>query len=207
MALCCTVLGAGSWGTALAVQLAQQGHQVKLWDRNPERCEAITENRKNPHYLTEIDLPENIQACASLANSFAGAQLVVGVVPSHGLGAVWAQAREHIQDGAVICCASKGIEDTSLQTMYQVMQRELGHRFAQSLTVLSGPTFALELARGLPSAAVSAGPAEPAQAVADAFHGGAFRVYHTEDVTGVCVGGSIKNKDRTICTLPIITEI
>jgi glycerol-3-phosphate dehydrogenase (NAD(P)+) len=194
----CTVLGAGSWGTALAVQLARQGHDVLLWDRNPERAATIDAEHRNPRYLTTVTLPHGLRATADLAAAAAHAELLVPVIPSHALREVARGVRPTLRVGVVIACATKGIETASLQTMADVLAEELPEHRSQ-ITVLTGPSFALEVANGLPTAVVVAGPDAPCAQVAEWFHGEAFRVYHTEDVIGCCVGGSVKNVMAIAC--------
>ncbi len=195
----CTVLGGGSWGTALAVQLARRGHRVTLWDRHPERCATMNATRRNPRYLKSIDLPENLRAESDLREALRGAELVVPVVPSDALRSVARQAAPFLRTDAVICCATKGIEDETLLTMPQVLEAELPAEFWPQITMLSGPSFALEVASGLPTAVVIAGASDPAHLAAEAFHGDTFRAYHTEDVVGVCIGGAVKNVMAIAC--------
>jgi glycerol-3-phosphate dehydrogenase (NAD(P)+) len=193
----CTVLGAGSWGTALAIQLARVGHPVVLWDRNADRCAALNQTRHNPRYLKEVSLPPNLRAEPDLLVASESAELLVPVVPSQGLREVLRKARPAIAGTAVTCTATKGIEDDTLATMADVVFQELGQDPRH--TVLSGPSFAHEVARGLPTAVVVAGAEKAAHYAAEAFHGDLFRAYHTEDLVGVCVGGSIKNVMAIAC--------
>ncbi len=193
----CTVLGAGSWGTALAIQLARVGHPVVLWDRNPDRCEQMNRDKRNPRYLKQYSLPGNLRAEPDLHEACASAELLVPVLPSHALRGVLRDAKSAIGADTLTCTATKGIEDESLVTMYEVVTHELGGGERHSL--LSGPSFAAEVAQGLPTAVVMAGPGTTAHASAAAFHSEMFRAYHTEDVTGVCVGGSIKNVMAIAC--------
>jgi glycerol-3-phosphate dehydrogenase (NAD(P)+) len=192
-----TVLGGGSWGTALAVQLARVGHETVLWDRNPDRCLAINRDHRNPRYLKDVPLPHQLRAESDLPGATTGADIVVPVVPSHALREVLRAARPGVGDGAAICCATKGIEDPSLATMAEVCRQEFGDDALVSL--LYGPSFALEVANGLPTAVVVAGPERAAHVAAEAFHGDLFRTYTTEDEVGVCVGGSIKNVMAIAC--------
>jgi len=193
MGLPCTVLGAGSWGTALAIQLATREHDVLLWDRNDDRCEIINSEHRNPRYLTHVRLPENLRAEPDLRTAVGHAALVVSVVPSHATRQVLEGCADAIPTGAVVCCASKGVEEGTLMSMHEVFEDVLGPSRHAQITVLSGPSFAAEVARGLPTAVVVAGHHVAAHVTADAFHGGGFRSYHTEDVKGVCLGGSLKN--------------
>lgn len=193
----CTVLGAGSWGTALAIQLARQGHDTVLWDRNPDRCDTINRDHRNPRYLKQVGLPESLRAAPDLEEAIGRAELLVPVIPSHGLRGVIEQGRDAIGADTMICCASKGIEDETLQTMHEVLVDVVGAPERTSL--IYGPSFALELGNSLPTAVVVAGPHSAADPAAEAFHGGALRCYHTEDTIGVCVGGSLKNVMAIAC--------
>ncbi len=193
----CTVLGAGSWGTALAIQLARQGHDTKIWDRNPDRCAHINANHRNPRYLKDIDLPLNLRAEAGMEAAIGGADLIVPVIPSHGLRGVMEAAAPMIPADVGICCASKGIEEDTLETMHQALCATLPN--PERITVLYGPSFALEVAKSLPTAVVVAGGDVASHHAAEAFHGDAFRCYHTEDVIGVCTGGSLKNVMAIAC--------
>ena len=193
----CTVIGAGSWGTALAVQLVRQGHDTVLWDRNPDRCEHINTHHRNPRYLRDVDLPPGLRAEFDLTRCVDGADLVVPVVPSHALRPVLDAAADAISTKTQVCCATKGIEDDTLVTMYDVCGAVLGH--PERVSMLYGPSFALEVARGLPTAVVVAGQSDCAHVAADAFHGDRFRAYHTHDIVGVCIGGSIKNVMAIAC--------
>jgi glycerol-3-phosphate dehydrogenase (NAD(P)+) len=199
MGLRCTVLGGGSWGTALAIQLARRGHDVELWDRNADRCEQMNATRRNPRYLKSVDWPDNLRATPYLAETVGAAELVVPVVPSHALRDLMRRASADLPPDAVICCATKGIEDESLLTMADVIRQEVPAALHEGITVLSGPSFALEVAMGLPTAVAIAGASDPAHVAAEAFHSDTFRAYHTEDVVGVCVGGAVKNVLAIAC--------
>jgi glycerol-3-phosphate dehydrogenase (NAD(P)+) len=199
MSLSCSVIGAGSFGTALAAQLARLGHEVRLWDRNAERCDQINREHRNPRYMAHLPLPETIVATSDLQEATARAELLVAAVPSHAMREVMGQASAHIEDGTWVCCATKGIEEGSLKTMHEVLTEALPAHLAPNLSVFSGPTFAEELARGLPSTAVVASSVGAAAWVARAFHGGPLRVYHSHDLVGVCIGGSIKNVMAIAC--------
>jgi glycerol-3-phosphate dehydrogenase (NAD(P)+) len=192
-----TVLGGGSWGTALATQLARVGHDTVMWDRNADRCEHINTHHENPRYLKGVRLPPSLRASPSLEESVARAELLVPVLPSHALREVLAHAAPHLSASALVCCATKGIEDETLSTMFDVCVQTLGGLDRTSL--LYGPSFALEVTRGLPTAVVVAGADAGAHAAAEAFHGDMFRAYHTEDVVGVCIGGSLKNVMAIAC--------
>ena len=195
----CGVLGAGSWGTALAIQLCRQGHEVRIWDRNPERVETMNRDHRNPRYLTSVILPSNLVASSDLSSVAEFSDFLVPVVPSHGLREVLSLCQDAVSSDTVVCCATKGLEEESLDTVFEVACASLPTVNANQITVLSGPSFALEVAEGLPTAVVIAGADGAGHVASEAFHGDRFRVYHTEDVTGVCVGGSLKNVMAIAC--------
>lgn len=191
-----TVLGGGSWGTALAVQLARVGHDTILWDRNPERCAALNRDHKNPRYLREVVLPRELRAVPALDEAVGHAELLVPVLPSHALREVLVAAKGAVRGAPLVCCATKGIEDDTLATMWDVCAQALG---PDRVSLLYGPSFALEVAQGLPTAVVVAGHDSGAHDAAEAFHGDLFRAYSTDDVVGVCIGGSLKNVMAIAC--------
>ncbi len=196
----CAVIGAGSWGTALAMQLARNGHEVGMWDRRPERAAVHQAARENSRYLPGVRFPDRLRVTADMAGALDGAELVVAVVPSQSMREVMSRAAEHIAEGALVCCASKGVEQGTLETMDEVLRQVLPESLHGGLTVLSGPSFAKELARDLPTAVVVAGASEQAcHRVAEAFHGGSLRVYHSDDVIGVELGGALKNVMAIAC--------
>lgn len=185
------VLGAGSWGTALAVHLATAGHLVRLWARDPAVVEELRSSRANEQYLPGIPLPEGIAPTASLEEALARARFVVVAVPSHGFRAVVSRATPFLRE-AVLVSATKGIEVDSLQRMSQVIESETAG--CCRVVVLSGPSFALETARGLPTAVIAASAdATAAAAVQEHFRGQGLRLYVTDDVAGVEIGGALKN--------------
>jgi glycerol-3-phosphate dehydrogenase (NAD(P)+) len=191
------VLGAGSWGTALAVHLAAAGHHaVTLWARNPELAARLASTRRNEVYLPGVELPPEIAPTADLA-ALAGCAPLLVVVPSHGFRAVLRELLAAVPGGwplPLLSC-TKGIEPESLARMSQVVAEEgaaAGRevRFA----VLSGPSFAAELARGVPTAAVVASQdGELATAMRQALATRTFRLYSSQDVVGVELGGAGKN--------------
>ncbi len=186
------VLGAGSWGTALAVHCARIGHAVDLWGRDGELMAEMVRTRANATYLPGITLDRLVTPTASLQDALASATLVIAAVPSHGMRHVLRQASPLLQDGAVLVSATKGLETESLARMSQVVSQETGSD--RPVAVLSGPSFALEVARGLPTAVVVAsGRADAAARVQDTLKGPALRLYGSDDVTGVEFGGALKN--------------
>lgn len=186
------VLGAGSWGTALAIQLGSVGHQVALWGRDAALMSAMAERRANPTYLPDVTFPAPVRPTASLAGALAGARYVIVAVPSHGLRTVVRQAAPFVEPGAIFVSATKGIEADSLKRMSEVIREETGGRCP--VVVLSGPSFAAEVAQRLPTALVAASDDDAAMvAVQDQFRGPQFRLYGSTDVVGVEVSGALKN--------------
>ena len=186
------VLGAGSWGTALAVHCARSGHEVALWGRDPSLTEEIARTRANARYLPGIALGDRVVPTASLAEALSGVEFVIAAVPSHGMRDVLKSAAPLFEENAVIVSATKGLETGSLDRMSQVIAEETG--IGRAVAVLSGPSFALEVARGLPTAMVVASArADTTAAVQQTLKGPALRLYGSDDVTGVEFGGALKN--------------
>lgn len=186
------ILGAGGWGTALAVHLARVGHDVRLWARDAALVEEMRATRFNPRYLPDLALPSGIRPESRHDAALAGAKVVVFAVPSHGLRAVAAAASAALPPDAVVVSATKGLENDTLQRMSTVLEEEIGG--GAPVVVLSGPSFASEVGRGLPTAVLSASHAAAAAAyVQDRFRGPAFRIYVSDDVAGVEIGGALKN--------------
>jgi glycerol-3-phosphate dehydrogenase (NAD(P)+) len=183
------VLGAGSWGTALAILLAEGGHEVTLWGR--DGVEELRAHRENRRYLPGRRLPDAIAVTADVRGAVAGSDLVLVALPSASVRAVMGAAAPAVPRGSTIVCASKGLEEKSCLTLDKVIREVIPH---SPVVLLSGPTFALELAAGLPAAAVAASTdVEAASLVQGTFAGGRLRVYTTEDVVGVAIGGALKN--------------
>lgn len=186
------VLGSGSWGTALAVHLARTGHDVRLWARDHALAASMSAQRENATYLPGIVLPAALHPTAELPVAVAGAEFVVMAVPSHGLRDVARAASAHLPQACTVVSAVKGIEEGSLLRMSQVLRAEIPE--IGEIVVLSGPSFALELARELPTAVVTAGDSTAVvEAVMAHFRSPALRLYGSADVVGVELGGSLKN--------------
>src|SRR5262245_21297699 len=145
-----TILGAGGWGTALAVHLGRIGHDVHLWARDPALVDEMVIRRANADYLPDVPLPPNVRPEASLERAADGAELLISAVPSHGVRAVCRAARPFVSPSAMIVSATKGLETETLLRMTQVISQELGD--GRPIAVLSGPSFASEVARQLPTA-------------------------------------------------------
>lgn len=187
------VMGAGSWGTALALVLARKDYRVELWSHTPERAAGMCQTRQNQRYLPDFELPANIHPTADPA-CVAGCGAVVMAVPSHGFRAVFKTIIPHLDPKVAIISAAKGIENDSLLTMTQVMAHELGRGSTNPLGVLAGPSFAREVAMGLPTAVtVAARRAEEARFFQDLFFTERFRVYAGTDLIGQELGGALKN--------------
>ena len=190
----CAVIGSGSWGTALGIQLARSGDEVRMWARNEQVAAGMDRDRENSRYLPGIRFPATLSVTANLEWALEGAEVVVVVVPSQVMRNVLDDASPFLPRDAVVCCASKGVENGTLLTMHEVMLQVLPEDLHPKLCALAGPSFAREVAEGRPTAVVVAGHDEAAaQLVAKAFHGGAFRAYHTDDVIGAELGGALKN--------------
>ena len=187
------VLGAGAWGTALAIHLAKAGHEVTLWAHSSERVQALKSQNENARYLPGIKLPENLQISDALTEIIPSVDAVLVVVPSDVFRGVLKNISGLLASDKVhIAWATKGFEPESQRLLHQVALEVLGNDFG--VTALSGPTFADEVAKGLPTAMVSASSDEAeAQYWADAFHFAAFRMYTQTDIVGVEVGGAYKN--------------
>jgi glycerol-3-phosphate dehydrogenase (NAD(P)+) len=187
-----TVLGAGSWGTALAVHLARVGHDVRLWARDAALVEQIVSRRANAIYLPDVHLPENIVVTHALTDALADAELVVSAIPSHGCRAVMHIAASSLARSAVIVSATKGLEAGSMLRMSEVVAQEAGAE--HPVVVLSGPSFASEVARQLPTAILAASDdAAAIELVQQEFRGPYFRLYGSDDVIGVEIGAAMKN--------------
>jgi glycerol-3-phosphate dehydrogenase (NAD(P)+) len=186
------VLGSGSWGTALAFHLSSAGHNVRLWGRNPELISEMMLIRCNSVYLPDIVLPPSVAPTPSLEEALHRADIIVAAVPSHGTRAVIRSAATFIPRHALIVSATKGIEQDTLLRVSEVIAQEV--RGARPVVVLSGPSFAIEVARGLPTA-VSVACIDPvlAEDVQREFRAAYFRMYASSDVVGVEIGGALKN--------------
>ncbi len=187
------VLGAGSFGTCLAV-LAAREHDVRIWARDAEMASAIEKDRRNPRYLTDIELPSNIRATSDLAEALEGREIVICAIPSHGVRDVMAEASRFMDPEAILVSTIKGIEIGSLKTMDQVLEDVLDPVFHPRLVFLSGPSFAREVAERRPTAVTLACREESyAIAVQTALSCPWFRCYTATDVVGVECGGALKN--------------
>jgi glycerol-3-phosphate dehydrogenase (NAD(P)+) len=187
------VVGAGSWGTALSLLLASKGHQVALWSFEADVADAVQRTGENP-FLPGVPLTEGVTVTTSLEEAVSGAGIVVSVSPSQFVGGVMAEAGQHLAPGALVVSASKGIEMQTLRRMDEVLQAVLPAEAMEGFAVLSGPSFALEVAAGVPTAVVVASRSKEVRlAVQRHFSTAWFRVYTSPDVVGVELGGAVKN--------------
>jgi len=186
-----TVIGAGSWGTALAILLAREGHQTQLWSRDAAQLDAMRSARRNVRYLPDASFPESLQVAADLAQALEGARDALIAVPSHAFRATLEGIRPYLAPHTRIAWATKGFEIESGLLPHQVVREVLG---ATPGAVLSGPTFAKEVGAGLPTAMTVASPDEHfAKELAQSLSGPNFRAYTQTDIMGVEVGGAVKN--------------
>ncbi len=188
------VVGAGSWGTTLANLLARNGNEVVLWSFEDDVTAAIGESGQNSVYLPGIDLSPNLKATSDLALAMEGSDVVLSVSPSQHVRGVMKQAAPHVREDALIVSASKGIETRTLETMAEVLEEALPRTRARQHCFLSGPSFAAEVARDHPTAVtVASRDAHAARRAQELFQADYFRVYTSHDVTGVELGGALKN--------------
>lgn len=187
------VLGAGSWGTAIALLLNGRGHRVSLWSHDPDVPEQVRITRENP-YLAGVTLPADLTVTDSLADALMGAELVISVSPSQFVASVMTAARSFMGPEVHVVSASKGIELTTLRRMDEVLLDVLPGLNPDRLSVLSGPSFALEVAHGSPTVVVVASTSKATRLqIQDWFSTDRFRVYTAPDVIGVELGGALKN--------------
>jgi glycerol-3-phosphate dehydrogenase (NAD(P)+) len=186
-----TVIGTGGWGTALAVLLHGNGHRVILWGRLPEEIAPILATRENKTLLPGVTIPDAINVTLDDAAALRDAELVVLAVPSHGMRNICARIQPRVSARVPLVHVAKGIENDTGKRMSEVITETLP---GAPLAVLSGPSHAEEVARGIPTAVVVASANSPlAATVLDAFKNDRFRVYTHDDVVGVELGGAMKN--------------
>lgn len=187
----CAVIGGGAWGTAIADRLVRNGHTVRLWAREADVVDAVNTRRENPRFLADIPLTPGLWATSDMQAALDGSQLVVYAAPSHVLRAVVASGAPFIHRDAVLSVATKGIERETLALMTDVVQHEVP---THAVVAVSGPSFAAEVAQGQPTAVVAACASHAAaQFVQATMSATAFRVYTSDDVVGVELGGALKN--------------
>ncbi|HEM8298746.1 TPA: NAD(P)H-dependent glycerol-3-phosphate dehydrogenase [Providencia stuartii] len=188
-----TVIGAGSYGTALAITLARNGHQVVLWGHDPQHIHTLQQERSNQAFLPGVSFPDSLSLEADLKRAVEASPNILIVVPSHVFGDVLKQIQPHLQANSRVIWATKGLERDTGRLLQDVAREVLGNEIP--LAVLSGPTFAKELAAGIPTAiSVAATDSQFGDELQQLFHcGKSFRVYKNPDMVGVQLGGAVKN--------------
>ena len=191
------VIGAGAWGTALAIILGRKGsHRIHLWAHDPQVCDTIRRSRVNDKFLADCPIPESVLVTDDLSTALAQAQIVVGAMPSQHSRQISERMRPHIHRDALIVSATKGLEGRTLLRMTEVIREVLQqtNQHSPRIGALSGPSFALEAARGDPTAiTIASKDSDLAQVVQQEFSDARFRVYTNNDVIGVELGGALKN--------------
>jgi glycerol-3-phosphate dehydrogenase (NAD(P)+) len=188
------IIGAGSWGTALASVLANSGHSVRLWAYEAEVARAICECHENKLFLPNVMLPHSIAATTDLAAAVSGAKFVITSMPSHVCRGIYGALLPFLEKDMILVSATKGIETGSLLRISEVIHDVIGDRFVPKLVVMSGPSFAREVAHGDPTAIVVASSYRAlAQTVQEQFSSRTLRLYASDDIVGVELGGAVKN--------------
>lgn len=188
------ILGAGSWGTALAVLLQSEGNSVSLWEFWEDAARRLAETRQNTDFLPGVEIPPDVVISSDLASVIAGKEMILIVLPSHVVRLVGEQlACLPLRKVLVVSC-SKGIENKTLLRMSEVLKETIPELSADRVVVLSGPSHAEEVGRGIPTVVVAASTGhESSRRVQEVFMGPTFRVYTNEDIIGVELGGALKN--------------
>lgn len=190
------IIGAGAWGTALAISLGRKGgHAVRLWANEPEVVESIARSRVNERFLPGFQVPSSVEATHDLSAALDGVEIVVSVMPSQYCRALFEQISPLLRPETLIVSCTKGLENGTLLRMSELIEDVLRpQKFTPRVGALSGPSFAKEVARGDPTAVTMASAdSELARAVQHAFNSSRFRVYTNDDVIGVELGGALKN--------------
>jgi len=185
-----SVLGSGGWGTAIAVMLSKNGHEVILWSFLETEKEKLVQYRENKAFLPGIEIPENIKLTSNLSEC-SDVDIAVIATPSHGVREVARKFSEYAKKDLIILNISKGIEEQTYMTLSKVLKEELPEC---KIAVMSGPSHAEEVSRGIPTTNVVASDSEEvAEFIQDVFMNPSFRIYTNKDITGVELGGSLKN--------------
>lgn len=191
-----SIIGAGSWGTALAVRLAANADSIQLWTYEPDICAEMLKTRENSIFLPGFSLPENVHPTSSLPEAISDAEVIVIAVPSQHVRSLCKQIAVELKHelNPTFVSATKGLEPNSLLRMSQVISESFHPKLDPRFAVISGPTFAREVAHGAPTALVVASEDEDlARQIQDQFSSSSFRLYTNSDVVGVEIGGSVKN--------------
>ena len=186
-----TVIGSGSWGTALAVMLAQNGHEVMIWSRRQDAVDELLIDRKNERYLPGIEIPENIQATTDREAAVKGAEIIILAVPSRAVAETVRDFSPYFKEWQILVNVAKGLEPGTLLCLSEVIQREAPQC---EVCVLSGPSHAEEVARGIPTTClITCEKEEVAKVVQEDFANSRFRLYTNTDMVGVEIGAALKN--------------
>ena len=186
------IVGAGNWGTALAVIAARAGHEVRLWSRNDEVVRSINEHRVNSRYLTETAIPVHVKATGDLAQALTGAPMVLFAAPSHAARETFAKLSPLLEEASIVVSVSKGIEIETGKRISEIAKEVIGG--SHPFVCLSGPSFAKEVVAGYPTAIVAASKdSAAARAVQNDLSFENLRIYTNADVVGTEIGGSVKN--------------
>jgi len=187
-----SVLGAGSWGTALAIQAARNGCRTLLWGHNPEHMAALSTDRENAHYLPGLALPENLATTDKLEEAVNFSSLILISVPSHAFADTLKKIKPFISDDTEIAWATKGFNPEDGALLNKIVEQTFSDKIHTA--VLSGPTFAKEVATGLPTAiTIASATPEFSEKIANILHNHCLRAYTSNDIIGVQVGGAVKN--------------
>jgi len=188
------IIGAGGWGTALAVTRARKNKVVRLWAYEPYLVQTMIATRENPLYLPSIRIPDRVQITNSMRDVLGGAQIVIIATPSHVLRQVFTEMLPLVNNAMLFVSAAKGIENDTLMRMTEVLIDVARSRFRPKVAAISGPTFALEVAQGEPTALVVASPDEDLRLLLQKeLSGPRFRLYTNADLTGVEIAAAVKN--------------
>ncbi|MBM9546379.1 NAD(P)-dependent glycerol-3-phosphate dehydrogenase [Leptospira sp. 201903074] len=188
------IIGAGSFGTALGSILADKGYDVTLWTRSEDQARSINENHMNTKHMPDLVLPDKLKADTNLIHVVKDKDMIVSAPPSHALSGILKEIKDHIPPKVPIVSASKGIENESLRLVSEIFESELPGQFHSQLSYLSGPSFAKEMVKRVPTIVSIASKNEAtAKRVQEIFSFTYFRTYWTPDVVGVEVGGALKN--------------
>lgn len=186
------ILGAGSWGTALALQAARSGRHTLLWEHQQDVARILQSDRENKHYLPGIEFPDNLEVIGDLNQCVENCDTLLVVVPSAAFRIVLQQLKSHLKPSQGLAWATKGLDQKNGELLHRVAEDILGDAFP--LAVLSGPSFALEVALQKPTAiSLAASDNDLANRIVEYMHGDAFRIYTSNDLAGVCLGGAYKN--------------
>ncbi|MDH5721107.1 MAG: NAD(P)H-dependent glycerol-3-phosphate dehydrogenase [Spirochaetia bacterium] len=195
-----TVIGAGSFGTALSLVLSDNGHRVRMWSHLEEIASEINKHKENTVFLPEVPLPNSITATHLYEEAFEAAELVLTAVPTQVTREVWQNAKKHLPEKALVISATKGIEQGTHKLVSDILIDEMGENNKERLLFLSGPSFAKEVARKVPTLVTIAGyNKENIKEAQSIFRNHYFRAYGTNDVIGVELGGSLKNIIALAC--------